>query len=214
VEQNTPKSIGRQIVGGGRDAVQSWLDWPTSMLNVVSEYVNTQPPHATRQRQVPELAAPVQLPTVREPATSLERGVRLGSQLSTDVLSTLMLPAVRAWAAQKIFGVPATMKSVPLLYEDRRVVSRPTTGWGPVPTLARPGGPLAEPLSEGAVNVSRLLALPDTVEGIARMSQAEAARARGVLQRVASGDPGLLTDASTPLGQLYLAVEQQLLRYR
>lgn len=189
-EMERPKRLATQAVGGARDWAQGLVNQPFQLADAVLAFLHPVAPHPDRPRQPYTVSAPA-LPAVTPPVTLGEKGVRYGTTGALDILSLLALP-----------------------YEPGRVVNKPHAGFPATPTVAAPAGPLAQPLSEGAMNVSRLLGLPDSVEAIAQMSQSQAAQARGVLQRAAAGDPGLLTDASTPLGQLYLAIEQRLLSFR
>jgi hypothetical protein len=90
--------IAKQVPGGVRDAGQSLLDLPTSIANVVSEFISPDPPGGPRRRMVPDVQSP-QLPDVAPAKTPLERTVRFGSQLAADAAGSLLFPQVRQGAS-------------------------------------------------------------------------------------------------------------------
>ncbi len=80
--------LGRQVLGGARDAAQGVLDAPTGILNTITEFMSPDPPGpaGTRRRLVPEVKTPITLPNVPEGSTAEERGTRLLAGLATALL--------------------------------------------------------------------------------------------------------------------------------
>jgi hypothetical protein len=207
-----PGRLGKQVLGGARDAVQGVLNLPVDILNAGLSYLNPVAPGPGRPPPPVQVEQPVQLPEVAEPTTPWERAVRTGSQLATDAGLSMAIPGVRRGVGRVVRGPEPTVPPAPLLFEEGSVASRGTRGFPPTRTVAAPTGPLTQEFSEGARNMAKLLHIPSEMRVIQHLSQAEAALIRGQLQRLAGSDLSLLE--SGPLGEIYEAVEQRLLSFR
>jgi hypothetical protein len=213
--QNTPGSIAEQLVGGGRDALQSWISAPTDLLNVVlGEAASPDPPGGPRRRLVPELPPLTQLPTVQPPQTKIEAGARIAGQAGVDILGMLAgSPGLRQALSRALFPFPQRPPT-PLLFEPRAAVARGgIAGAKPVGTVAPAQGALLGELSTEAVNTARALGLPESMDMIKSLSLQDALRERGKILRLLGDDLGL-AEEGTAIGEILSAVEQRVLSFR
>ncbi len=185
--------IARGIVGGVRDAAQQLVNVPTAILNVITEGISPDPPGppGSRRRLVPEVAAP-QLPDFDSPRPGLERGVRTGTNITTDAALALLVPGMRRALARRLrilgSGFKRPRQGVPLMFEtthpqfsSKRAVARQRPGQPPAKTLAtvesQPS--LMRPLSEGAKRTARLFDISINNNGdVITMTLEQATQAR------------------------------------
>jgi hypothetical protein len=209
--QTTPGSVLTQVAGGIRDFAQQAIDTPVGILNAGLSFVNPQPPGPGRQPPPYQIASP-QLPNTAPPQTGLEKGVRVGAEIGTDVLAALAVPGMKTKLARLLQSDKA-LRPPGLMFEPGRLAARGGTGIKPVPTLAKPSGPLLEELSEGATNLATVLQLPRTMPAIRAMTLPEATTA--VQRLLASvGEHHQLTQQAGPVRDLFDALQAQVLRYR
>jgi hypothetical protein len=210
-QQNTPASLATQALGGARDAVQRLVDIPANLANTIGEFISPDAPGGPRRRAVPEVSMP-QLPNVSAPTTGLERGVRVGAELGTDVLATLALPGMKAKLA-RLLQSDAALRPPGLMFESGAAAAKGGLPGGPVKTLAVPSGPLLAELSKPAQNLASVLGLPTAMPAIRAMTLPEA---QAAVQRLLAsvGEHHHLTQQAGPVRDLFDVLQAQMLRYR
>ncbi len=222
--------IGRGVVGGMRDAAQQIIEVPVSILNTITEFISPDPPGppGSRRRLVPEVAAP-QLPDFDPPRPGLERGVRTGTNITTDAALALLVPGMRRALARRLrilgSGFKRPRQGVPLMFEtthpqfsSKRAVARQRPGQPAIKTLATVESqpPLLRPLSEGAKRTAKLfdISINNTGDVITMtLEQATQARRR-ILSRLGVDGVRLAEQPNTPIGELMQVIEAQILRHR
>jgi hypothetical protein len=223
---NTPGALAEQVIGGGRDAVQSWIATPWDIVNTVSElFVSPDPPGPGPRRQiVPTFTAP-ELAPVAPPFSRTEQVVRTGSQVGVHLLASLLYPSVRKLVSRAIgMGGPvSSVRATPLLFETKRAVAKGGDSPGTwsrlpstaprVPTLAEAGEILTRPASEAVQNTARLFGI--STDAIKDMTQQQALRTKAeIMSRLGSLETAILREQSTPIAELLDRLDAQLLRYR
>jgi hypothetical protein len=130
-----------------------------------------------RRRMVEDLQAP-QLPDVGEPRNGVEKGVRTGTTIATDVLvSTLAVPALRRAFLTKFLG---PQRGAPLMFEPGAAAARAGSRFEKgVRTLAEvtESSILDTPPSKGASNLAQLV-FDFHASDIPKMSLIQATNAR------------------------------------
>jgi hypothetical protein len=230
--------MGKQVLGGVRDAAQGLLDLPSNIANVITEYISPDAPGGPRRRVVPKVQSP-QLPDVDPPQSGVEKAVRFGGQLLGDAAGAMLLPPIRhgvASLARKLR--PGATLGKELMFEPghtareiaERQMRKPQLGYEPgsptargvkdtnypfvtrraEKTLAEATELLKTPPSEGVQNLARLFGFE--AEDIPQMSQQAALFHR---RRLLSVVPDYATQQEAgPLRLLLERLDQQILRFR
>jgi hypothetical protein len=235
----TGKQAATQILGGVRDSVQSLIDLPVQIGNVITEYVSPDAPGGPRRRLVPEVQSP-QLPDTAPPQSGWEKALRFGGQALGDAAGAMLLPGVRrgVGAVAKKLRPPGHTLGKELMFEPGSVardiaeqqLRKPKLDYEPGAPAAKgqrewhPSGvgsvPAAKTLgevpellktvpSEGERNLARLFGFE--AEAIPDMSQIQTLQYRNRLAGVT--DYATQTEPG-PLRDLLERLEAQILRYR
>jgi hypothetical protein len=230
--------MGKQVLGGVRDAAQGVLDLPANIANVISEYISSDAPGGPRRRLVPEVQSP-QLPDVAPPQGGVEKALRLGGQLAADAAGSLLLPGVRRGVgavARKLR--PGQKLGKELLFEPgsvardiaERQMAKPKLDYEPGSPTARGAKDTNHPMvqrraektlseatellktapTEGERNLARLFGF-EAVDIPTMSQQATLIHRRRLLSVVP--DYGTQQEAG-PLRDLLERLEQHLLRFR